>query len=289
MNALQIIPPKPVATVRRSAFRFCVSGAILLLLLALVGGMNMSRGEEGAASEPGAAIVLKDNRDNVSDKDVSPSTTQPATASAGATTQVSGTGSGELRTSAPAQSAALPAMPALACIRNYPDVGSDAGEPPATEAKPDSGRAPINDRNGYDDRDGSRARAMPSPTCSASAASKEDLTSKPEDGRGRRTSSDRIAGRLALTARRANQSKSEAGYPTRPADAEPVWVGPPPIIYGSGAVAQMPYVAVPADAMNRQGWIPSALTGRWERVVDAPAVVLNGGKRALDGVVDLLW
>jgi hypothetical protein len=183
MNALQIIPPKPVATVRRSAFRFFVSGAILLLLLALVGGMNTSRGEEGAASEPGAAIALKDNRDNVSDKDVSPSTTQPATASAGATMQVSGTGSGELKTSAPAQSAALPAMPALACIRNHPDVGRYAGEPPATEAKPGSGRAPINDRNGYDDRDGSRARAMPSATCSASAASKEDLTSKPEDGR----------------------------------------------------------------------------------------------------------
>src|ERR1700761_7105090 len=60
MNALQTIPPKPVATVRRSAFRFCVSGAILLLLLALVGGMNRPRGEGGAPPEPCAAIVLKD-------------------------------------------------------------------------------------------------------------------------------------------------------------------------------------------------------------------------------------
>jgi hypothetical protein len=33
----------------------------------------------------------------------------------------------------------------------------------------------------------------------------------------------------------------------------------------------------------------SAVTGTLERVVDAPVVVLSGGKQALYGVLDSLW
>jgi hypothetical protein len=33
----------------------------------------------------------------------------------------------------------------------------------------------------------------------------------------------------------------------------------------------------------------SAVAGPWERVVDAPVVVLNGGKNALYGILDSLW
>jgi hypothetical protein len=69
MNALQIIPTKPVARVRRSAFHFRISDAILLL--ALVGGMSMSRGEEGTVSEPGAAVVTNHDRDKAGGEDKS--------------------------------------------------------------------------------------------------------------------------------------------------------------------------------------------------------------------------
>ena len=41
--------------------------------------------------------------------------------------------------------------------------------------------------------------------------------------------------------------------------------------------------------MKRQDWMSSAMTGTWERVVDAPAVVLNGGAHALNGVLRSLW
>jgi len=41
--------------------------------------------------------------------------------------------------------------------------------------------------------------------------------------------------------------------------------------------------------MNRQDWTASAVTGTWERVVDAPVVVLDGGKQALYGILDSLW
>jgi hypothetical protein len=33
----------------------------------------------------------------------------------------------------------------------------------------------------------------------------------------------------------------------------------------------------------------AAVPGIWERVVDAPGAVLNGGKRALYGILDSVW
>ena len=53
MNALQIVSPKPVTRIARSRLLYGVPG--LILLLALVGVTSMSRGEEGAASEPAVA------------------------------------------------------------------------------------------------------------------------------------------------------------------------------------------------------------------------------------------
>jgi hypothetical protein len=292
MNALQIIPPKPVVGARRSALRLRVSDAILLL--ALIGGMSMSRGEEGTASAPGAAVVSKDSQDKVGDdkagdNDKSASVTQPAAVSAGATTQVSGTGGDDEKMSASAPSAALSATPAPAGVRNDPKVGSDAREAAAAEAKSDTAiRAEIKDRDA-NDRDGSRVLANLSQTSSASAA-RNDRVSKSEDGRVRKTAANTMAVRSAEAARRANQPRSEADYRSRKAaDGVPVWAGPPPIIYGSGADARAPHVAVPADAMKSQDRASSAVTGTWERVVDAPVAVLDGGKQALYGILDSLW
>jgi len=288
MNALQIIPPKPATGARRPALVLRVSDGILLLpllfMLALLAGMSMSRGEEGTASEPGAAVALIDSPDKVGDNDKSPSVAQPAV-SAGATTQASD-GDDEKMSASP-QSAAPTATPAPAGVRNDPKTGSDAGEPAAAEAKSDTpARAEIKDRNAHD-HDGSGTLARPSATASAPSASKNDPASKPEDGRVRKMTSSTIAARSAETARRASRPRRDAAYRSwKAADGVPVWSGPPPIIYGSGAGVSAPYVTAPAAG---QDWMSSAMTGTWARVVEAPGAVLNGGKHALYGILDSLW
>jgi hypothetical protein len=288
MNALQIIPPKPVARARRSVFRLRASDAILLL--ALIGGMTMSRGEEGTTPEPGAAVLSKGSGDEVGDKDTSPTVAQPAAVSAGATTQVSPARGDDEKTSASVPSAvpsATPA-PAPAGVRNDPKLGSNAGEP--TAAQPNSGtaaRAEIKDRNAHD-RDGSSLPASLPATSSASAAPKNDHVSKHEDGRVRKTAPGTMAVRSAESARRANQFRSEVDYRTwKAVDGVPVSTDPPPIIYGPGAGAGAP--CAPPFAMQRQDRMTSAVIGTWERVTDAPTVVLNGGKNALYGILDSLW
>jgi len=288
MNALQIIPPKPEIRARRPALVLRVWDGILLLpllfLLAFLACMSMSRGEEGTASEAGAAVVLKDSRDNVGDNDKSPALTQSAAVSAGATTQVSGAGGDDEKMSATPQAAAPTATPAPAGVGSDPKVGSDTGQPDAVEPKSDTATgAEIKDRNAHD-RDGSRALAKLSDAPSASAPS-NDRVSKSEDGRGRKIAPNAMTVRSTKSARRADQPRREVNYRSRNAiDGAPVWAGPPPIIYGSGAGAS--YVAVPAQ---RQDWMASGMTNAWGRVVDAPVAVLNGGKHALYGILDALW
>lgn len=264
MNALQIIPLRPVATVRRSALRFRVSDAILLL--ALIGGMSMSRGEEGTASVPDAAVVVDGGRDKVGDNDKAPSVTQPAAATVSATTE----GSGGVRTDQ----------------KEGRYVGAGAAEEVKSHA---TMRAETGDHDGRD-RDGSRVLAKLSTAAPASTASKSDLVPKPDDAKVRKTARHTVAVRSAATVRRANQPGSEMDNRSwKAAEAVPVLAGPPPIIYGYGPGARAPYAAAPVDATNRQDWMSSAMTGTFERVVDAPVAVLNGGKQALYGVLDSLW
>jgi hypothetical protein len=214
----------------------------------------------------------------------------PAAGSAGATTEGSSTSGSDEKISASAQPIAPSAGPMLVGVRNDPKVGTEAGEPAAAEAKSGTAvRAEINDRNTHG-RDSSHALAKLSATSSAAVASKNDLVPTLENARVRKKSPNAIAARSAESVRRANQPRSEAGYRSwKAADGLPVWAGPSPIIYGSGAGARSPYVVVPADAMKRQDWMSSAMTGFWERVVDAPGVVLNGGKQALYRVLDSVW
>src|SRR5579862_239108 len=78
MNALQIIPPEPLAKARRSTLLYLASGAILLL--AVAGGIGMSRGEEGIVPEGNAASVeAKDSPDKAGNDDKSAAVT-PAVA-----------------------------------------------------------------------------------------------------------------------------------------------------------------------------------------------------------------
>jgi hypothetical protein len=289
MNALQIIPPKPAVRVRRSALLYSVLGAILLLVL--VGGMSMSRGEEGTASEPGAPAEIKDSRDKVGDNDKSPSVTQAAAAPATATTEGSGSGGTDEKVSTSAQPNALSATSSPAGVTNDRKVGSESGKPAAAEAKSNTAvRAAINDRNTHD-RNSHRALAKLPAISPASVASKNDLAPKPGDARVRKTAPDAIAARSAESVRRAYQTGGKLDYRSwKSADRVPVWVGPPPIIYGPGPEARAPYVVEPADATKRGDRMPSTgVTGMWERVVEAPGAVLDGGKQALYGVLDSIW
>jgi hypothetical protein len=224
----------------------------------------------------------------VGDKDTFPSVAQPAAVSA--TTQVSPARGDNEKTSASAPSAVPPAapVPTSADVGNDPKVGGNAGEPAAAEANSDTAaRAEIKNRNAHG-RDGGRVPAKLSAASSASAASKDDLVSKREDGRVRKTAPGAMAVRSAESARRASQFRSQVDYRTwKAADEVPVSTDPPPIIYGPGAGTRAPY-ATPY-AMRRRDWMTSAATGTRERVVDAPAVVLNGGNQVLYGVLDSLW
>jgi hypothetical protein len=85
MKVLQVIPTKPLIGARRVAFR--LRGSDVFLLLALIGGMSMSRGEEGTTSASVAAVVVGDLRDKVADSDKPPSAAQPAAAPVAAPTE----------------------------------------------------------------------------------------------------------------------------------------------------------------------------------------------------------
>ena len=88
-----------------------------------------------------------------------------------------------------------------------------------------------------------------------------------------------ITARTAEPVRRLYQRRGEVDYRSwRSADGVPLWSGPPPIVYGPGPAARARYVVAPA-----------ATTTMWERVVEAPGAVLNGGKQALYGILDAIW
>jgi hypothetical protein len=250
MNALQIIPPKPVTRIARSRLLYGVSG--LILLLALVGGMSMSRGEEGTAFEPDAAVAIKDGRDQASDNDKSISVTQPAVAPAAATTGDS-SGGGDEKLPASAQPNALSVTSTPAGVENDPKVGSEAVKPVAAETKSNTASsAATSDRNTRD-RNHSRALAK-------------------------------------LPLRQAYQSRGEGDDRSRkPAGRAPVWAGPPPVIYGPAPEAMAPYAIDPAGAAKTPDRMLSPVTGMWRRVVAVPVAVLDGGKQALYGVIDSIW
>jgi hypothetical protein len=283
MNALQVIPPKPAMRVHRSALLFRVSGAILHQ--ALVGGMSISRGEEGTASEPGAAVVTKDSGGKTGANHEPPSVTQPAAVPAAATTDGSGSGRSDEGGSASAQPIRPSATPTPDGIKNDPKVSSEAGKSAAADTKSNTAaNAAINDRNS------SRTLAKLSTIAPSSAASKYDRARKPEDARVQKRPPSAIAARSAGAFRRAYQPRSEVDYRSwKSADGMPGWVGSSPI-NRPNPEARTPYVVAPADGMKRQDWMSlAATTGLWEHVVEAPGAVLNGGKQALYAVLGSVW
>jgi hypothetical protein len=252
MNALQIIPPKPAARIARSRILYGVSG--LILLLALAGGMSMSRGEEGTASEPDAAVAIQDGRDQAGDNDKSISATPPAIAPAAATTGNSDSG-GDEKLSASRQPTALSATSTPAGVTNDPKVAGEAEKPVAADAKSNAASSAAIDH---------------------------------------RNSRDRTHGRTVakLAVRQAYQSRGEGDDRSRKSTGgAAVWDGPPPVIYGPAPEAMAsPYAINPADGTKTQARMSSSpVTGIWRRVVAVPVAVLDGGKQALYGVLDSIW
>ena len=156
MNALQIIAPKPAARIARSRLLHGVSG--LILLLALAGGMSMSRGEEGTASEPDAAVAIQDGRDQAGDSDKSTSASQPAAAPAAATTGASDSGGDEKLPASP-QPNPQSATSTPAGVTNDPKVAGEAGKPVAAEAKSNAASSAAIDHRNSRDRTHSRTVA----------------------------------------------------------------------------------------------------------------------------------
>src|ERR1700722_12199236 len=148
MNALQIIPPKPAARIARSRLLHGVSG--LILLLALAGGMSMSRGEEGTASGPDAAVAIQDGRDQAGDSDKSIPASPSSLAPAAATTGASDSGGDEKLPASP-QPNPQSATSTPPGITNDPKVAGEAGKPVAAEAKSNAASsAAIDQRNSRD-------------------------------------------------------------------------------------------------------------------------------------------
>jgi len=252
MNALQIIAPKPAAKIARSRLLYGVSG--LILVLALAGGMSMSRGEEGTASEPDAAAAIQDGRDQAGDNDKSISATPPTVAPATATTGDSGSGGDEKLPASP-QPDALSATSTPAGVKNDdPKVAGEAGKPVAAEGKSNAASiAAIDHRNSRD-----------------------------------RTHSRTVA---KLPVRQAYQSRGGVDDRSwKSAGRAPAWVGPPPVIYGPAPEAMAPYAINPADAAKTHDRMSSSpARAVWRRVVAVPVAVLDGGKQALYGVLDSIW
>lgn len=251
MNALQIVPRKPVVRVGRSVLLFHISGAILFL--AFAGGMSISRGEDEFVLEPDAAVEIEDSPHKADSNDKSQSVTEPAAAPAAAATEGSHgsqdeTGSLSAKPIAPS-SASTPAG-----VKDDPKVGSEAGKPAAAEAKSNAAWGTTVDDRNTGDRNGGRALAK-SPV------------------------------------RRVVQGRGKVDYRSRKsADRAPAWVSPPPVIYGPSPELMAPYAINAADAAKRQDRMSSSpARAVWRRVVEAPGAVLDGGKQALVGVLNSIW
>ncbi|HEY0330306.1 MAG TPA: hypothetical protein VGC77_14560 [Rhodopseudomonas sp.] len=283
MNALQIVPPPPATKFRRSALRFRVSDVILLL--ALAGGISMSRGEERPVPESGAAAVMEDTPDKIGSSDKSPSVTPLAAASVGPTTE--GGSAGDEKASASARPMESSALAAPAGVRDDPEIGAEAGEPIAAQARSDTAAsAAIKDRN-LPNLESSRILANQSAVPSASISSKRGFVPGSEGARGPKRVSNAISARPE-SARQSHRSMDYSSW--RPADGRPVRGSPSSIIYGPSQASRTAPRIVPAEGISRERAMPVAsMTGIWERVVDAPSVVLNGGKYALYGIIDSVW
>src|ERR1700722_10970632 len=123
MNALQIIPSKPATGIARCRLFYSVSS---LILLALVGGISMSRGEEGISLEPDEAVEIVDGPQKADSNDKSLSVARPAASPAAATKEEgSPSGSRDETASVPAQPNALSVTSAPAGVENDPKVSND--------------------------------------------------------------------------------------------------------------------------------------------------------------------
>ncbi|MCP3382826.1 hypothetical protein NLM31_20890 [Bradyrhizobium sp. CCGUVB4N] len=255
---------------RRSRFRFLDA----LLLLAIVGGLSMSRGEP-AASSPDVAAVSQDIRRDPADGAEIDSTAQPGVT----TISTEGNQPVDEATSPPGTRAAEPET-GVSEARDI--LTTTTTEPKAEKASAEPARESSNR-----DVDANRA---PAKVAGIPAEQKKEAKAKVEPaGRQRLV-------RLASTApaekpKLLGQLRGDVDYRnwrSSAADVTPSWGGPPPVIYGP-APAPNVAVAEPANATKRQDRLSYARSGVLERVMDAPGAVLSGGRQALSNILDAIW
>jgi hypothetical protein len=249
---------------RKSRFRFLDA----FLLLAIVGGLSMSRGEP-AASSPDVAAISQDIRLDSADGAEADSTARPSA------TAVSSEPNKPVDEGTPPPSTRA-AEPETGVSEARDILTTTATEPKAEKAS----AAPARESS---DRDVD-ANRTPAKVAGISAEQKKEAKAKVEP-----------AGRQRLV-RLASMAPGEKlrgdvdyrNWRSSAADVTPSWVGPPPVIYGP---APGPNVAAaePANATRRQDRLSYARPGVLERVMDAPGAVLSGGRQALSNILDAVW
>jgi hypothetical protein len=253
---------------RRSRFGFLDA----FLLLAIVGGLSMSRGEP-AVSSPDMAAVSQDVRRDSADSAEADSTAQPS-ASAAFTER-----------NKPVDDSTPP--PSTRAAEPETGVSEARDILTATEPKAEKASAEPARENSNRDVDSSRS---PAKVAGISAEQKKEPKAKVAPV-GRQKLARLVPMAPAEKPKLLGQLRGDVvdrNWRSSAADVSPSWVGPPPVIYGQ---APGPNVAVaePANAIKRQGRLSYARPGVLERVMDAPGAVLSGGRQALSNILDAVW
>lgn len=255
---------------RRLRFRFGLLDA--LLLLAIVGGLSVSRGEP-AVSSPDVAAISQDVRLDSARGAEAESTAQPGAMAISAE-----------RDKPVDESATIPNTrapePETGASEARDILKTPATEPKAEKAEP--ARA-ISSR----DVDGNRT---PERSAGVPAEQKKESKAKVEPA-ARQRLAHFVPTTPAEKPKVLGQLRGDVDYQnwrSRAADATPSWVGPPPVIYGPALGPNVTAVEA-ANAAKRQDRLSYAKPGVIERVMDAPGAVLSGGRQALYSILDAVW
>ena len=243
-----------------------------LLLLAIVGGLSMSRGEP-AISSPDLAAISQDVRLDSADG-----------AGAGLAAQPSAT-AGSAEGDKPVDESASPPGTRV----TEPETGfSEARDIlKATESKAEKASAGPAREISSRDVDSSRT---PAKVAGISTEQKKEAKARVEPAARQKPA--RLASMVpAEKPKSLGQLRGDVDYRnwrSGAADATPSWVGPPPMIYGPAPAPNLA-AAEPAGASKRQDRLSYTKHGVLERVMDAPGTVLSGGRQALSNILDAVW
>lgn len=271
-NASPDIASKALRLVRGSVFQLRLSDA--LILLAIAGGLSMSKGEP-VPSEPNTAVVGQPSRDGT-DNGNSRSTAQPEAAT--------NDGTKFEENKAPVQAAA-PVVDAPAAKADSPSQAS--GPVTKTAPEPKSEKAAAEPA-----KEGLKRGHEIDQSLAKSAAHARASTGHSNERAGHQRLAHIAVMSPAEKARLLDRAEGGVDYRSWRADAAdvaPRWIGPPPIVYGRGPVASAPMAAESPSVDKKQDRLPSEKPGILQQMVNAPGAVLRGGRQVFYDILDTVW